>query len=74
MAITHLALLCALFAGTLNAADELRLEPYDYDYQGQRIHAEVGRFSVPERHAHPRGRKITLAFLRLKSTSPHFTS
>jgi len=70
MTTTHLALLCALFAGTLNATDELRLEPYDYDYQGQRIHGEVGRFSVPERHADPGGRKITLAFLRLKSTSP----
>ena len=66
----RVALLCALFAGSLYAADDLRFEPYDDDYRGQHIHAEVGRFSVPERHSGPHGRKITLAFLRLKSTSP----
>src|SRR5262249_39846852 len=64
------ALLCALFASGLCAADDLRLEPYDYEYRGQHVPAEIGRFSVPEQHSDPHRTKITLAFLRLKSTSP----
>jgi pimeloyl-ACP methyl ester carboxylesterase len=50
---------------------DIRYEPYRYAYQGQQIQAELGRFTVPERAGNPNGRKITLAFVRLKSTSPH---
>jgi pimeloyl-ACP methyl ester carboxylesterase len=59
-----------LFAAKMQAFEAVRFEPYQYDYRGQHIEAELGRFVVPERHDHPTGRKITLAFLRLKSTSP----
>lgn len=69
-----LVLACSLTA-TLAAArretsEAVRFEPYQYEYQGQHIRAELGRFVVPERYDHPTGRKITLVFLRLKSTSP----
>jgi len=47
----------------------IRYQPYEYEYQGQNIHAELGRFEVSERHSYPEGHKITLAFLRLKTTS-----
>jgi len=67
----YVFLLSSMLAGATYAAQDLRFEPYDYDYQGQRIHAELGRLSVPERHSVAGGGKITLAFLRLKSTSPH---
>jgi pimeloyl-ACP methyl ester carboxylesterase len=46
-------------------------EPYEYDYDGQHVRAELGRIWVPERHAAPGGRKIRLAFLRLRSTAPN---
>jgi hypothetical protein len=41
-------LLCSISAGNTCAAQDLRFGPYDYDYQGERIHAELGRISVPE--------------------------
>jgi pimeloyl-ACP methyl ester carboxylesterase len=54
----------------MQASEAVRFEPYQYDYQRQHIQAELGRFAVPERYDHPTGQKITLAFVRLKSTSP----
>src|SRR6185312_617636 len=60
-----------LLAVKMPGSDAVRFEPYRYDYQGQHVKAELGRFMVPEQYDHPSGRKITLAFLRLKSTSPH---
>jgi hypothetical protein len=51
------------------AIPEIRYEPYVYQYAGQRVIGELGHFQVPERYDHPFGPKITLAFLRLKSTS-----
>jgi pimeloyl-ACP methyl ester carboxylesterase len=53
----------------MRASETVRFEPYRYEYQGKQIDAELGRFVVPEDYGHPAGRKITLAFLRLKSTS-----
>ncbi|MEZ2346439.1 alpha/beta fold hydrolase [Terriglobus sp. RCC_193] len=47
----------------------VRYQPYFYEYAGQRVVGELGRFEVPERYDHPDGAKVTLAFLRLKSTS-----
>ena len=52
-----------------SASDDPVFEPYEYEYEGTRVHAELGRLSVPERHASPHGQKIRLAFLRLKSTA-----
>ena len=60
-----------LLAIKMQGSDVVRFEPYQFDYQGQHVQAELGRFMVPEQYDHPSGRKITLAFLRLKSTSPH---
>lgn len=47
----YVFLLSSILASATYAAQDLRFEPYDYDYQGQRIHAELGRLSVPERHS-----------------------
>jgi len=52
------------------AGSRIRYQPYVYEYAGQRVVGQLGRFEVPERYDHPNGAKITLAFLRLKSTSP----
>src|SRR6476659_1833764 len=53
----------------MRASDTVQFEPYRFEYQGKQIDAELGRSVVPEHYGHPAGRKITLAFLRLKSTS-----
>jgi pimeloyl-ACP methyl ester carboxylesterase len=69
----HLLRVCsfaAVFYGCeAQAFQPVRFEPYEYDYQRKHIRAELGRFEVPEQYDHPNGRKIKLAFLRLKSTS-----
>ena len=38
-----------LVVGEMQATEAVRFEPYRYDYQGQHIQAELGRFVVPER-------------------------
>jgi pimeloyl-ACP methyl ester carboxylesterase len=53
------------------SAESIHYQPYSYDYGVQHITAELGRFSVPEKHESPQKGRITLAFLRLKSTSAH---
>ena len=51
--IRNLALACRLTAilvvAKMQASEAVRFEPYRYDYQGQHIQAELGRFVVPER-------------------------
>lgn len=74
---SHIFLLCSLILSTYPDSSNARTfqaiqyQPFEYDYQGQHIHAELGHFEVPERHSHPESNKITLAFLRLKTTSPN---
>jgi pimeloyl-ACP methyl ester carboxylesterase len=47
-----------------------RLEPYTLDLgDGKKLSAELGRVQVPESRRRPNGKKITLSFVRLKSTA-----
>ena len=49
----------------------LRFEPYVIrGFDGVERHAELGRLSVPARHAQPARDAIELAVVRLKSTAP----
>ena len=48
---------------------DLKIGPRVVQFGLQRIDTEIGTFSVPERYAQPRGRKITLAFIRYKATT-----
>lgn len=69
-ALVPLCTLAGILVSTeMRASDTVQFEPYRYEYQGKQIDAELGRFLVPEEYGNPAGRKITLAFLRLKSTS-----
>jgi pimeloyl-ACP methyl ester carboxylesterase len=65
----YVSFCCAQSRAHSEAASTIRYQPYVYEYAGQRVLGELGHFEVPERHDHPDGAKITLAFLRLKSTS-----
>jgi pimeloyl-ACP methyl ester carboxylesterase len=49
----------------------LKLEPYSLrTYDGQTHDIELGKLTVPESRVHRTGRSMSVAFLRLKSTSP----
>ncbi|HMF75911.1 MAG TPA: alpha/beta hydrolase [Bryobacteraceae bacterium] len=61
--------LFSILASTAQAIEDVQFQRYEYECEGQHVGAEFGHFSVPERHSVPGGRKIRLAFLRLKSTS-----
>ena len=51
-------------------APALTLEPYSLrTYDGNAHDIEIGKLTVPESRAHPTGKNITVAFLRLKSRS-----
>lgn len=68
------ALLVCAVAGTAQAqvtAGKITFEPYSLrTYDGQ-VHAiELGKLIVPESRAKPSGPTVTVAFFRLKSTSP----
>lgn len=67
----RVSLAALLLTITASAADAIRFEPYEYTYRGRTIQAELGRFIVPERHDKPNGPRLTLAFVRLRSTSLH---
>ena len=69
MANATLLVLSLILAVGAAAGEGVQFEPYEYTYQGQRIQAELGRFVVPERHEKRDGHQISLAFVRLKSTS-----
>ena len=66
--LLFLSFLC-LSLSIAQAREGIQYSPYDYVYAGQKIDAELGHFQVPEDHAQPDGKRITLAFVRLKSTS-----
>jgi pimeloyl-ACP methyl ester carboxylesterase len=51
------------------SSTDLKIGPRVVQFGLQRIDTEIGTFSVPERYAQPRGRKITLAFIRYKATT-----
>lgn len=63
-----LSLLC-LILSSAQARGSIQYQPYDYVYSGQQIHAQIGHFSVPQDYEHPHAKKITLAFVLLKSTA-----
>jgi pimeloyl-ACP methyl ester carboxylesterase len=69
MAKVTLLVLSLILAVCRAAGEGVQLEPYEYTCQGQRIQAELGRFVVPECHEKRDGHEISLAFIRLKSTS-----
>jgi pimeloyl-ACP methyl ester carboxylesterase len=53
-------------------ASDLKLEPYVFESsQKEKVDAELGRLLVPENRSNPQSKKIELAFVRFKSTSPH---
>jgi pimeloyl-ACP methyl ester carboxylesterase len=53
------------------AADSLKLEAYSLrTYDGQTHDIELGKLTVPESRVHRTGRTASIAFFRLKSTSP----
>lgn len=65
---------------TLALADERRgqgispitWEPYTGTaFDGSPLAGELGRLHVPERHDHPQGPSIELAFVRYRTTNPH---
>lgn len=53
-------------------APVLKVEPYTFTGpNGVKVEAEKGTFEVPENRANPSSRKITIGFVRFKSTSPN---
>jgi len=52
---------------------KIRWEPYEYETRtGDLVtDGELGRLTVPERHASPDGNTIDLAFIRFRSTAEH---
>ena len=66
---------CLLFpaAGYAQAADyDLTIEPFIFEAaDGTTVEAEMGTFQVPENRQHDTGNRITLAFIRFKSTNPN---
>jgi len=58
----------ALWTGA-SSAQPVKYEPVSYNYEGIRVDAELGRFTVPQKHSRPNGPKLKLAFMRLKSTA-----
>jgi hypothetical protein len=69
MAKVTLLVLSLILAVRRADGEGVQFEPYEYTCQGQRIQAELGRFVVPEWHEKRDGQEISLAFIRLKSTS-----
>ncbi len=52
-------------------APPLHLEPYTFrTFDGKTLPAELGKLTVAENRLDPKSRRITLAFVRLKSTAP----
>lgn len=57
--------------GTTHSAPVLKLEPIAFKLRdGSSIAAEQGSFDVPERRGDAASRKITIRFVRFRSTSP----
>ena len=53
----------------LGAAPAITWTTTSRDVAGRRETVETGRLTVPERHAQPNGRTLTLAFVRLKTSA-----
>lgn len=52
--------------------DKLTIEPYEFESaKGDKIQAELGKFSVPENRSLSSSRTIDLYFVRFKSTNPN---
>lgn len=51
------------------ATPSIRWESSERDVAGRRETVETGRLTVPERHAKPHGRTLTLGFVRLRTTA-----
>ena len=67
----HLFVLALLLVAPLAAAEgpAPRFEPYTFQaYDGRTTEAELGTFSVPVRHGHPKGPRLTLRFVRFPAT------
>jgi pimeloyl-ACP methyl ester carboxylesterase len=63
-------LLLSQTAGAQSASGTIAFEPYSLrTYDGQSHAIELGKLIVPESRAKPSGPTVTVAFLRLKSTS-----
>lgn len=78
LAVSVLALFAAGCSATPSARTPnapkptLGLEPHVFTARdGTRIDAELGKFQVLENRNEPASRKITIAFVRFPSTSPH---
>jgi pimeloyl-ACP methyl ester carboxylesterase len=79
--VTHLLkctlrslLVLTLIAGSIGAQTAprptMRFSPYLFKApSGDTIHAELGELTVPERRANPSSRRITLRFVRFRSTA-----
>jgi pimeloyl-ACP methyl ester carboxylesterase len=58
-------------AALATPAPVLKVEPYTFTGpNGVKVEAEKGTFEVPENRAVPNSRRITIGFVRFKSTSP----
>lgn len=65
-----LTLLLCPAAGAAQSAPALTVTPYAFKApDGSTIDAELGSFSVPERRADPSSRRITIRFVRFRSTA-----
>lgn len=65
-----LTLLLCPAAGAAQSAPTLTVTPYAFKApDGSTIDAELGSFSVPERRADPSSRRITIRFVRFRSTA-----
>ncbi|MCY1041954.1 alpha/beta fold hydrolase [Corallococcus sp. bb12-1] len=67
----HLFVLSLLLVAPLAAAKgpAARFEPYTFQARdGRTTEAELGTFSVPVRHGHPKGPRLTLRFVRFPAT------
>jgi pimeloyl-ACP methyl ester carboxylesterase len=54
------------------ASAQIAFEPYSLrTYDGEQHKIELGKLTVPESRANPGGPTVTVAFLRLRSTSPN---
>jgi pimeloyl-ACP methyl ester carboxylesterase len=71
LAVTGLGflLLCSSRPTFAQPSADLSITTKVFEVGSLRMDAELGSFSVPERHSAPRGRRIKLAFLRYKTTA-----
>ena len=67
-----LILLSTLSTVCFSQTDKLSIEPYEFENRsGEKVMAELGKFSVPENRSKANSRNIELGFVRFKSTNPN---